>query len=118
MIIQKILEASHLERVVEFEITNEKMRQLPYTFGNFRDEQEFHSAFFDQSHPGHAHAYEILEHVLRPDSIYERPKNDSNEHWASEENLRTDMGDPVFVFEGMMTTNIFTNEELGEISGT
>ena len=68
MKIQKIIESSTLQRVIEYEISTEKMRSLPHTFGNFRDENEFHSAFFDQNHPNHSEAYEILEHVLKPDA--------------------------------------------------
>ena len=71
MKIQKIIEKSTSQRVIEYEINTEKMRNLPHTFGNFHDAEEFHVAFFDQNHQKHAEAYEILEHVLKPDVIYE-----------------------------------------------
>ena len=97
MKIQKIIERSTYQRVVEYDISTEKMRNLPHTFGNFRDEDEFHSAFFDQNHPNHAEAYEILEHVLKPDAIYENQQENANEFWASGDDLRMPTSEPIFV---------------------
>ena len=97
MKIQKIIESSTYQRVIEYDINTERMRNLPHTFGNFRDENEFHSAFFDQNHPNHSEAYEILEHVLKPNAIYENSQASSNEFWASGNDLRVPTGEPIFV---------------------
>ena len=88
MKIQKIIERSTYQKVIEYEINTEKMKSLPHTFGNFPDENEFHSAFFDTNHPNHAEAYEILEHVLRPDAVYENEQETANEYWASGNDLK------------------------------
>ena len=97
MKIQKIIGSSTYQRIIEYNIETEKMRNLPHTFGNFRDENEFHSAFFDQNHPNHSEAYEILEHVLKPNAIYENSQASSNEFWASGDDLRVPTGEPIFV---------------------
>lgn len=97
MKIQKIIESPTHQRIIEYDIDTEKLRQLPYTFGNFRDAEEFHLAFFDQNHPNHAEAYEILEHVLKPNAIYETSHASSNEFWASGNDLRVPTGEPIFV---------------------
>ena len=102
MKIQKIIESqtngSFNVKIIEYEITTERMQNLPHTFGNFRDEVEFHSAFFDQNHPQHMEAYEILEHVLKPTVIYADEHNmETNEFWASGDDLRMPIGNAIFI---------------------
>ena len=99
MKIQKIIETSPSQKVIEYDISTEKMKSLPHTFGNFRDETEFHSAFFDQNHPNHAEAYEILEHVLKPTVVYSDNNANTNEFWASDGDLRTPAGSVTTVYE-------------------
>jgi len=96
MKIQKIIKSPTIERIVEYNIDTERMKNLPHTFGNFSDENEFHSAFFDQNHPNHSEAYEILEHVLKPDIIYQDQQENANEFWASGDDLRMPTGQPIF----------------------
>ena len=80
-------------KIIEYEISTERMKNLPHTFGNFTCEDDFHSAFFDTNHPKHAEAYEILEHVLKPTAIYvDQQSRTTNEYWASQENIRTPSG--------------------------
>ena len=96
MKIQKIIDGRAYEKVVEYDINTEKMKRLPHTFRNFLDENEFHSAFFDTNHLKHAEAYEILEHVLKPDIIYQDQQENANEFWASGDDLRMPTGQPIF----------------------
>ena len=97
MKIQKIIEGPNSQRIIEYEINTERMKSLPHTFGNFRDEQEFHEAFFDQNSPRHSQAFEILEHVLKPNAIYENSQASSNEYWASGDDLKVPTGEAIFV---------------------
>jgi len=112
MKIQKIIDGRAYEKVVEYDINTEKMKRLPHTFRNFLDENEFHSAFFDTNHPKHAEAYEILEHVLKPEIIYEKKLVPSNEFWASGNDLRNPIGEPIFVNDRPFMQKMDTVEEV------
>ena len=96
MLIQKIWNNTS-RMVTEYEITTEMMQSLPHTFGNFKDVEDFHSAFFDSENEKHQEAYEILEHVLKPTAIYENSQENANEFWASGNDLRVPTGEPIFV---------------------
>ena len=86
MLIQKIWNNTS-RMVTEYEITTEMMQSLPHTFGNFTDVEDFHSAFFDSENEKHQEAYEILEHVLKPNTIYPGEDMGSTEHWASGDDI-------------------------------
>ena len=114
MKIQKIIDGRAYEKVIEYDINTEKMKSLPHTFRNFLDENDFHSAFFDKNHPKHAEAYEILEHVLKPEIIYENRLVPSNEFWASGNDLRKPIGEPIFVNDRPFMQKMDTVEEVPE----
>ena len=54
------------QKIYEISDETEKIKNLPHTFSNFRDENEYHSAFFDPNHSN-----EILEYEDQQPNINE-----------------------------------------------
>ena len=84
IIIQRQTVNTH-KTLVNFELNEDRIRNLPGVFKNFHGVQDLHDAFFDASHEFHSLAHEILENVLRPDQIYNEGLMEKEIQWVSKE---------------------------------